>query len=255
MSMYDKSAFFQTYFSNASEKPLLVESLDKRFNPSTELIRILDLGCHDGALMKKIINAYSHRMPENIILTGVEPSLPALELFAYSNFSIPVKMNTFAGTAENYFKFNTDYFDWIFASQCLYWSLDLDQIIRQIAQAGKSALIVLRGKHGIYEIQSRFKQHIGNPMEQFYTAEDIASSLATQKIPFQQEMIKSLIKLPPGDSQEFKWLMSFFLQIDEEHLTQDTFKEVQSWITSRYSGQMPHEVCFFWLGDAMIKSN
>lgn len=250
--MYDKSEFFKTYFSSASEKPILIDLLGKRLHPSSHAMNILDLGCHDGALMKKIVSTYADRLPDDVVITGVDPSVQAIGEYANTDFSIPVHVNTFSGTAEHYFEACFERFDWIFASQCLYWSPDLSQVIKQIDKAGDSSLIVIRGRTGIYEIQSQFKDYIGNNSEKFYTEKDVEAVLLSQKIPFQKESITTFIQLPPKDSIEFEWLILFFLQRDEQELNNEIFMEVQDWIISKSSERIPHEVHFFWLGNAIL---
>lgn len=53
MSMYDSSEFFKTYFAKASEKSILIDLMSTRFSPPSQELNILDLGCHDGTLIKK----------------------------------------------------------------------------------------------------------------------------------------------------------------------------------------------------------
>ncbi|MDR3443085.1 MAG: class I SAM-dependent methyltransferase [Legionella sp.] len=257
MSMYDSSEFFKTYFAKASEKSIIIDLMSTRFSPSSHDLKILDLGCHDGTLIKKIIDAYVRRMPSKVTITGVEPSLDALLKYAKTQFTIPVQTNTFVGTAESYFLKNPEHehFNWVIASQCLYWSWDLSYIVRKIADAGESGLIVLRGHRGIYEIQSRFKDYIGNPNEQFYTADDIESALLNQNIPFAKEVKTTSILLPSQGSIEMKWLITFFLQQDKKEINSDIFQEVESWILAKTSEKITHDVCFFWLGNAMINGS
>ena len=252
MSMYDSSEFFKTYFAKASEKSILLDLMNTRFSPSSHELNILDLGCHDGTLIKKIIDAYASRMPTKVTITGVEPSLEALSLYSKNQFTIPVQTNTFVGTAENYFLNScNEYFDWVIASQCLYWSLDLPYIVRKIANHGESGLIVLRGR-GTHEIQSQFKDYIGNQKEQFYTADDIESALINLNIPFEKEVKTTSIQLPHQGSIEMKWLIAFFLQQDKKDINSDIWQEVESWILAKTSEEILHEVCFFWLGKAMF---
>ncbi|VEB38991.1 methyltransferases [Legionella sainthelensi] len=256
MSIYDSRELFKTYFANASEKSILIDLMRTRFSPALLPLNILDLGCHDGHLIKKIIDAYAWRMPSKVTLTGVDPSIDALLEYSKNKFTIPVHTNTYTGTAESYFLRHSgdEYFDWVIASQCLYWSLDLPYIVRNIARCGKSGLIVLRGHRGIYEIQSRFKAYIGNRNEQFYTAVDIESALLHLNIPFEKEIKTTFIQLPPQGSVEMKWLIAFFLQQDEKNISNNIVQEVESWILAKTSDKMAHDVSFFWLGNAMLKN-
>ncbi|HHF7365916.1 TPA: class I SAM-dependent methyltransferase [Legionella bozemanae] len=257
MSMYDSSEFFKTYFAKASEKSILIDLMSTRFSPPSQELNILDLGCHDGTLIKKIIDAYASRMPAKVTITGVEPSVDALLEYSKNQFPIPVQTNTFVGTAERYFLKNpgNEYFNWVIASQCLYWSLDLPYIVRKIADAGESGLIVLRGHRGIYEIQSHFKHYIGNQNEQFYTADDIESALLNLNIPFEKEVKTTSILLPHPGSMEMKWLVAFFLQRDKKDVNGDIWQEAESWIFAKTSEKMTHDVCFFWLGKAMLNGS
>ncbi|MCE3045621.1 class I SAM-dependent methyltransferase [Legionella sp. 16cNR16C] len=251
MSIYDKREFFKTYFANASEKSLLVDLMRPRFNPSSDEMNILDLGCHDGSLIKKIIDAHTHHLPAKVSITGVEPSFDALSEYPKHPFPISVQVNTFAGTAEDYFlKHPGDGgFDWVIASQCLYWSFDLPFILGKIAEAGESGLIVLRGQRGIYEIQSNFRDYIGNPEEQFYTADDIESALLHLNIPFEKEVKSTFIMLPEPGSIEMQWLIAFILQ--QAQVNTAIRQEVESWILAKSSEKITHDVCFFWLGNSI----
>ncbi|WP_392537289.1 class I SAM-dependent methyltransferase [Legionella sp. 227] len=257
MSMYDNSEFFKTYFANASEKTILIDLISTRFSHSSSELNILDLGCHDGKLIKKIIDAYASKMPAKVSITGVEPSADALLEYSKNQFSIPVQINTFVGTAESYFLKHpcNQYFNWVIASQCLYWSLDLPYIVKKIADAGESGLIVLRGRLGIYEIQARFKDYIGNQNEQFYTADDIESTLRDLNIPFEKEVKTTSILLPSQGSMEMKWLIAFFLQWDKKNINSDILQEVESWILEKNAEKMTHEVCFFWLGKTILNGS
>src|SRR5688572_15872779 len=118
MSMYDSGEFFKTYFDKASEKSILIDLMSTRFFPSSHELNILDLGCHDGKLIKKIIDSFASRMPSRVTITGVEPSVDALLEYSKNQFTIPVHTNTFGGTAENYFLKHhcNEYFNWVIAS-------------------------------------------------------------------------------------------------------------------------------------------
>ncbi|WP_419418626.1 methyltransferase [Legionella sp. D16C41] len=257
MSMYDSNEFFKTYFANTSEKNTLIDLMNARFFPPKESFNILDLGCHDGALIKKIFAAYANRMPANISLTGVDPSFEALLRYTKNQLDIPAQINIFMDTAENYFiqRPKEEHFDWVIASQCLYWSPDLPYIVNKIANCAGAGLIVLRGQRGIYEIQSHFKHYIGNSNEQFYTADEIESALLNQAIPFEKELKTTYIQLPAPGSIEMKWLIAFFLQQDEKKINDDICHEVEAWIFARNAKKITHDVYFFWLGKAILRAN
>lgn len=250
-AMYDKVEFFKSYFSRATEKKILIQSLDVRLTQLNANARILDLGCNDGMLIKTIVQQYQNRITDKLTVVGVDPSEAAIEKFLVHNVTSNYSVNAFIGTAEDYFEKHHYLFDWIFASQCLYWSPDLQYIINEIHSNSDSALIVLRDKKGIFEIQSYFKDVLGNKAEQMYSADDIEMALKAQNIPFNKEYHQTYIELPHQDEQEYDWLIAFFLQLDEE-LSPALGSKVKEFIAKNAkANRLQHDVVFFWLGKAM----
>ncbi len=250
--MYDKIEFFRTYFANATEKELLVQRLDKRFIPSKKSLTILDLGSHDGALMKNILTTYAHRLPKNTELSGVDPSAPAIAEFAKRDYGNSVSVKTYVNNGESFLEKNSHKYEWIFASQCLYWTKNLSDIVAKINKASKAALIVLRGKKGIFEIQSSYRDFMDNDEEQLYTADNIQDALDSLALPYQREDLTTYIRLPEVGSQEFRWLIAFFLQTDESKISDDLYAEVENFIIKKSKWEMQHDVSHFWLGEAMV---
>lgn len=251
-TMYDKVEFFKSYFSRATEKRILIQSLDVRLNQLETNASILDLGCNDGTLVRTIVQQYQNRIPDKLTLVGVDPSATAIEKFLAHDVASNYSVQAFNGTAEDYFASHSHFFDWIFASQCLYWSPDLQDIISAIHRNSDSALIVLRDKKGIFEIQSYFKDVLGNKAEHLYSADDIEMALKAQNIPFNKEYHQTYIELPHQDEQEYDWLIAFFLQLDDEELSPALGVKVKEFIAQKAkANRLQHDVVFFWLGKAV----
>ena len=250
--MYDKIEFFKSYFSRATEKKILVESIGARLNPLEDKAKILDLGCHDGTLIRTIITRYQHCISNKLNIVGVDPSQRALAEFSAHEFSKKYSITTYKGTAEEFFSRHNEYFDWILASQSLYWSSDLRLILRQINQNSSSALIVLRGKKGIFEIQTQFKEYLGNKQEQLYSADDVERALVAEQIPYTKECHQTFIELPQQSAPEFNWLIAFFLQMDDANASPDLLSRVTDFIVQKsIANTLQHDVVFFWLGQTV----
>lgn len=250
--MYDKTEFFKSYMSRATEKKILVKAMGRRLNPLRHTSKILDLGCHDGTLMRTIVDHYKNRIPNQVKIVSVDPSEMAIQELLAHDFTKEYSVEAIVDTAENYFLNQKEYFDWIIASQCLYWSPKLELIISQIHKNSESSLIVLRGKKGIFEIQSQFKEALGNKQEQLYTADDIEHALIAQNIPFNKECHQSFIELPNQDEPVFNWLIAFFLQNDESKIAPELMTDVKRFITQKsINNTLQHDVVFFWLGQAI----
>jgi hypothetical protein len=252
--MYNKIEFFNHYFSRATEKTKLIELLDSRFKHVGQQLELLDLGSHDGALLRRIVNNYADRFPSHVKFTAVDPSDKAIEALSESDFAKNYHVTTHVGTAESYFAQHKHHFNWIIASQSLYWSRDLHFMVKQISEASDSALIVLRGNKGIYNIQSRFKDLLGNKEEQLYTADDVEKALDAQHIPYERENISTHISIPTNDDLIFTWLIGFFLQIENIEDGFPALAQVKQFIVEQCNhGLLQHDVAFFWLGKSMKK--
>lgn len=248
--MYDKTHFFNAYFARATEKKLIVDSFNKHLNLKSNS-KLLDLGCHNGGLMQQLVDRYHDQFSNSVKIVGIDPSQDAIAEYLRRDFNKVCSVDAMKATAEDYFKQNTTTFDWIIASQCLYWSLDLNDIIDKIYKNSQNALIVLRGDKGIYEIQSTFKEYLGNKQEQLYTAADIEHQLTKASIPYAKEYHKTAILLPDYDSEEFNWLIAFFLQTLDTDLTQGILSEVKNFIIKKaHHHALQHDIVLFWLHNA-----
>lgn len=242
--MYDKLNFFKLYFENASEKTILLELLDKRFIELPDPLVILDLGCHDGALMQRILDRYQDRLPKKVNLIGVDPVETAVEAFMSREFGPNVVKQGFIGSAETYLETFQQHHHWIFASQCLYWSENLPDTLMKMRMKSDFSLVVLRGKRGIYEIQSKFKKLLGNKNERLYSADDIEEALLSLSIPFEREDKKTIIFFPDANSLNFKWLILFFLQTSQ--MSRANYNKIKDYLLQSHGESMEHDVSYFW---------
>lgn len=251
-SMYDKTQFFNNYFARATEKQIVVDSFNNRLDLK-EHSNILDLGCHNGGLMSKLFGRYHYCIPDSVNIVGVDPSQVAIDEYLTRDFAKALSVRGIASTAEAYFAQYNEHFDWIIASQCLYWSPDLNKMIQQIDRYSQKALIVLRGKHGIYEIQSEFKELLGNKHEQLYVCDDVEAALIGQDIEYSKEYHATDILLPDPNDEAFDWLIAFFLQVTDGELSNETLCRVKEFIINKsQNNTLRHDITLFWFGKKMV---
>lgn len=247
--MYDKIKFFKSYFGRASEKKIFLENFDKRFSsPAGKEVSFLDLGCHDGHLMLQIIDRVKDRLPDDVYITGVDPSSSAIEEFSQKRLGRNIRADFCIQTAEEFFDKQDSLlkFNWIIASHCLYWSKRLENVIQKIISTSDQAVIVLRNQLGIYQIQSQFKKLLGSPDEQLYIADNIQNVLDNLNCNYRRENYETKIELPDESSKEFLWLISFFLQTTEDKLTKNDLDRIKPFLRS-LGNPMRHDVSFFWI--------
>lgn len=247
MSVYNKP-WFNTYMNKAGEKEVLVHAFSQQVKKLKEVKHLLDLGSHDGTLLKNILH---HAAPNSKLekIVGVDPADVAKQFYQHVH---PFALDTqfYQTTAEAIMQENMPVFDIILASQCLYWTKDLSRMITLINQRSRAACIVLRGNKGIYEIQSHFKELVGNKDEQFYTSTEVASNLEKNNISFTKQSHHTEIIMPEKHSEHWYFMLSFFLQTDIHQLSSDNLEKVASFIDNltTHRGCIIHQVDFFWLG-------
>jgi Methyltransferase domain len=243
--IYSENDIFQTYFERAPEKTWVVESFSNRLHFSSNKAMILDAGCHDGKLMQRIVRQYYDILPEHTTIIGVDPCEAAIAKFNKIDFGSKVTARGYAMSIEQFLNKNDTRFDWIIASQSLYWTQDLKKIIRQIADASANALIVLRGKTGIFQIQKTFPELIGNKQEQLYNAEHINDALLQLQINFKREDKATYIPLPDIDSAAYTHLLNFFMQTGSGQLLSEDIRRINEFISATFQDKIRHDVTQF----------
>lgn len=245
--IYSSNDIFQTYFARAPEKTWVVESLQEKLSFNGNSTSILDAGCHDGKLMQRIVQLSHAKLPEHTTIIGVDPCADAIAEFNNINFGTKISAQGYAVTIEDYLESSQCKFDWIIASQSLYWTKDLKKIISQIAAASQNAVIVLRGKTGIYQIQKQFAELVGNKNELFYNAEDIHGALSSLGITFHREDKSTYLPLPAQTTSAYRHLLNFFMQTTDGQLSEDDTARINEFISAEFSSVLRHDVSAFWL--------
>lgn len=247
LSMYDKKKFFETYIESASEKNEFINRLTMRFRSAGRNYRkVLDLGCHNGFLVLKFINRNHDRLSKGAKIYCVDPSVAAISEFKSKKLPSDLEFFFFTNTMEEFLETSEISYDWIICSHCLYWSKDLLKIVSKIVKRGQHIVIVLRGEKGIYEIQSHFKNLLGNDRENLYVSNHIEMALRKLSVKFDREDIISTINVPQFEDPEFKALAAFFLQTDTKCLNNSDYKRIYEFINQR-GNPFPHYVSFFWI--------
>jgi hypothetical protein len=247
-NMYDSAVSFATYLKKSTEKSQFVKSFEKRFHTieNLKINSIFDVGCHDGDLTLWYLDKIKNKLTDSCVVTCLDPSNEALIRFSQKQLINNIDFNFVTSKVEN-FIFKSKY-DLIVASHSLYWTDDLNSILKQISDNSKFAVVVLREEVGIYEIQSRFKELIGNKDEKLYTANNIESVLKDLNINFIQERIRAEIELPDKDSKAYQDLVAFFLQTTSTAISKDKKHEIDEYLNTK-DGTLKHNVSFFWLGN------
>jgi ubiquinone/menaquinone biosynthesis C-methylase UbiE len=251
-SIYDQQSIFKSYLERTNEKDIFVAKFAERFSlPRSSPANLLDLGCHDGTLTMRLLDAVSESLPEHSVVTCAEPSERALRVF--ENRPLPAKYRFlfFNETAESYFRRSTNMFDWIIASHCLYWSRSLEGVLTELCKKAEQSVVVLRGRRGIHQIQSKFKEWVGSPDEQLYTADRVESALDHLGVSFVREDIASTTIIPERDDPTLTLLFAFFLQRAAESFDSEMIDEVYQF-TKQMGDNLTHDVSFFWIRQGQV---
>ncbi|KTD62392.1 class I SAM-dependent methyltransferase [Legionella shakespearei] len=249
MSIYNHPSYFQTYLEHASEKKVLADMLPSRILRLSQFNNLLDVGCHTGDLLDKILSQETITTPLERIV-GIDPANTRDEfLEKISHLSRSTRFIQMS--LENYFKHHQQKFDVILASQCLYWSEDLANDLISINKHGRATCIVIRSDTGIYQIQHGLKRYLGNKQEKLYYSRHIETTLNRNNILFQKDVIESPIYMPQKGSQEWLSMLSFFLQNDHSNFSNEALNEINNFLDKLImpNNIIKHEVVFYWLGE------
>ncbi|ETW99683.1 MAG: hypothetical protein ETSY1_14055, partial [Candidatus Entotheonella factor] len=151
-TMYDQLDFFNTFLSNTTEKKLFIESFAKKFHFERKR-NFLDLGCNEGVLTLKLMNQIQPCLAPDSFLVGVDPCANAIDAFSKKELPDNLSARFHAETAEAFLEKNTQTFDWVIASHCLYWSDDLKRSVDMILNSARSGVIVMRGAYGVSQLR------------------------------------------------------------------------------------------------------
>jgi len=218
------------------------------YTDNKQIVKINDIGCHNGSLFLKMMNRLGSDLRNKIIeLDAIDPSKPAINEFREKDNG-EYNITYFNMAYENFEPILC--YDLTIASHCLYWSPSLECLVKKMIDNSKITYITLRGKRGIFEIQSQFKHCVGNKLEQFYNADDISlvldnmnnDKLHVSKHLFTSDLRISSCKLS-GDVEGEK-LISFFLQTQYSVLSNKDKNNVLEWFRVK-PDTIPHDIAIF----------
>jgi ubiquinone/menaquinone biosynthesis C-methylase UbiE len=245
MVMYDREEVFRAYMERATEKQRFVERFRDEFPGEARPMRIVDFGSHDGTLTLRLLEAAQDRIPRSSEIICVDPSHPALKRFESKPLPDRFVFHFYPETIENFLLRSWDRFDYAIVSHSLYWSKDLKGVLKKIAAVSRRSVVVLREAKGNFQIQSTFRQFLGNPEEQLYTAADVEAALGEFGLRFKMETVESLIAIPERSDPAFETLASFFLQTTGP-VPAAALNGIEA-LVKPWKGQFPHHVRFFWI--------
>ncbi len=117
-----------------------------------------------------------------------------------------------------------------------------------ILQSARSGVIVMRGAHGVNQLQVQFKDMLGDPKGRQYIADDVEDILMSLNVPFSREDHESSIQIPPHDSPFFRELVAFCLLTTNDQLGPDRLQQVSQYLAP-YGDALRHDISFFWFGE------
>lgn len=210
-TIYDRPETFDSYLKVTSEKAELARRFALRFSAPTEPVSLLDLGCNDGDLTLQCLTAVADRLPAGSRVTCVEPSAVALEKFRQRRLPPAVEFRFVPQSLEEFLGSTHEIFDWTLASHCLYWTKDLDQVIRRALAISRNLCVVLREKNGLYDVEEKLWHLVRSERGPMRTADEIESALRAAGATYERENVATSLPLPESGSPEFAQLVSFFL--------------------------------------------
>ncbi len=255
---------FATYLAATNEKRLFTEHFTPRFHRFKAAriydrqVRVLDVGCGDGATSQLNMQMLSNR-GQKFHYTAVDPHQAQLDRFANT---VPVpggsSLTCIQGDLES-FEPNPDDkpFDLVIAYQMLYHVPNLTAALRKILGLGREVLIGHHGRRGIHQVQEHFREHVTGGPHIISTDSEIEAILAglTEELGERHfERTGFVAKINVSSCFQLKNnrdLAAFFLQCDPALITPDLLSWLRLYLVDLIglNYNLPHDVGLFTVTD------
>ena len=208
---------------------------------------ILDIGCNDGRFAAQVIRLACEvgAVGQPCRYVGVDPCQEALGRFRYSEFSSWVSIDLVRADCEAYVAKDdvTGNLSGGIAlvSHSLYWTPDLRAALAGILRRVSTALFVVRGARGVFEVQERFRIAVPTLANNRFTVEDVEESLAQLGAAIERVDIQSSIYVGGSSQAEIGKLAAFCLDGPLASIPTQVLRDVSSYLTS-FGPEFRHDV-------------
>lgn len=249
--IYEDKTFFGDYLESTSEKDIFVHRFADRVRGEA-VHSLLDLGCFDGSLTRNMVSSLLQKGHPLQRVVAVEPAeAPLLEL-KKSVFQEGQQPNweCVHSSMEAYLSRTTDLFDWVIVSHSLYWMGDSNEILKSILNAAKSGAIIIRDTGLLYEVEVKYRPMMTNKKKRFISSKEICDGLKEIGAKFEVESFASSMGVPDQNSDGFKALAGFLLDLTMGEIKEDLLKNLYDDLDVK-NGRSSYGIDIIWLGGAV----
>ncbi len=249
--IYEDKQFFGGYLETTSEKDLFA-SIFADVVSERKFVNLLDLGCFDGSLTKRILQQLKTKSCLPASVTAVEPATLPLQEFEKSRpENVEITDWQFVNsTMETFLTQNTERFDWAIVSHSMYWMKSPFETLQKIAASCKSGVMVIRDSGLLHMIEKKYRPLMTTQQKQFYSSAELTLILGQIKVPYKTSSFKASMAVPDVSSPNFKPLVGFLLDLTLEQIREDLLPELQQDLCVK-DGRAQYGIDLIWFGEVL----
>lgn len=220
--IYEDKTFFGDYLESTSEKDFFADTFINKVK-GKKISSLLDLGCFDGTLTRKLIANLEKSNQSLSLLTVVEPAAAPLKEFEQQMIRVNAPKNNvlqFINSSMEDFLFkNMTSYDWVIVSHSLYWVGDNSQIIKKIINTAKNGAIIIRDTGVLHEVEMKFRPLMTNKHKRFISSKEICDVFNESRVKYEIQNFKASMRVANYKSPEFKQLAGFLLDLTLDEIS------------------------------------
>jgi SAM-dependent methyltransferase len=249
--IYEDKTFFGDYLESTSEKDTFVDIFVKKV-AEKKIESLLDLGCFDGSLTRKLVSQLIKNGVGLNRVTAVEPARAPLEEFESTASAIDVTWQFKNLDMQAFLNSRRESFDWVIASHSLYWMGDSHKLIGDIVDSARNGVIVIRDPGLLHWVEAKYRPLMTKKTKRFISSREIGESLDMVNAPFKCESFAASMAVPDATSAEFKQLAGFLLDLTLDEIDESLLAELYSDLEVR-NGRARYGIDLIWFGAVLKK--
>ncbi|MEQ1665629.1 MAG: class I SAM-dependent methyltransferase, partial [Bdellovibrionales bacterium] len=239
------------YLESTSEKDFFSDTFINKVK-GKKISSLLDLGCFDGTLTRKLIANLEKSNQSLSILTVVEPAAAPLKEFEQQMISVNALKNNdlqfINSSMEDFLLKNMTTYDWVIVSHSLYWVGDNSQVIKKIINTAKNGAIIIRDTGVLHEVEMKYRPLMTSKHKRFISSNEICDVFNEACVKYEIQNFKASMRVSNSNSPEFKQLAGFLLDLKLDEINDSLLENLYNDLNVK-NDRSTYGIDIIWFGE------